>query len=469
MTANHTNKKSGFYIGVTCPGCGGELEIQSGFFVLTCAHCGSPLRIKMPDMPPAYLIRSNKSHREIRFLVDRFLKKNALPLTGRNLDIKAAYVPYWKIDAVALKVRNKIIERYAGYRTEDNQEITYDQKTTDIRLTPFSTTQIACDDLEQMPFSLGMRTEYLRMVPFSKENIPGEFVCLPAVRPWQQVLNDIDRNIESLGSIATADFGKNRTEIFHPTGSIVYFPFYVVESSHRDKSRQFLVDGVSGRVLRHSDDLAVNLNIESATARALAFGDLRVEFHRCPTCGIDLPGEQSYVYICDNCRDLVLMEKFPYTIEDIAMVDFRAGPADRMFPFWSMRLSEDEKSRVRSMFGGIYGSDRLVIPAFKVPDFEAMFRLSKRISAAVPKMELVRIDRLDNHFVRVDRSLSETLIMADIIIYRESIRKGIEHSVHESKFRPGNVSLFYAPFHPESYFYVDSLLGAVTFEKSLAP
>ena len=30
-----------------------------------------------------------------------------------------------------------------------------------------------------------------------------------------------------------------------------------------------------------------------------------------------------------------------------------------------------------------------------------------------------------------------------------------------------SADLFYAPFHPESYFYVDSVMGAVTFEKNL--
>ena len=82
-----TRNKSGFYIGVTCPGCGGELEIESNFFTLTCEYCGSVLRIKMPDTPPAYLIKGRLDKREIRFGIDRYLKKQNLPLTDANLQI----------------------------------------------------------------------------------------------------------------------------------------------------------------------------------------------------------------------------------------------------------------------------------------------------------------------------------------------------------------------------------------------
>ncbi len=468
------NKKGGFYIGISCPGCGGELEIQSDFFILGCTHCDSSLRIIMPGTPPAYMIESNKTKRAIRYQIDRYLKKNSLPLTASQIDIKPIYAPYWKIDAVVLKVRNTTIERtrygddynnYAGYGGHE-KVTTYEQKKTDIRLVPFNTTQIALDTASCFPHSLGLRTEYIKMNPFSRDNIDDEFFCLPATKEWSQVINDLDNNVSSVNELSTADFGINKTEIFHPVGSIVYFPYFIVDSPHGGETRQFYVDGVSGRVLKYSTESLYN-DSHKSDLPGIEFGELRIEFHRCPNCGIDLPGEQSFVYICNNCQELVLLEKYPFVENQIYSAESINNPADRMFPFWSMKLSGDDQGKIRRMFGGIYNSDRLVLPGFKLPNFESMYRLSKRMSAAVAKIDLAAVEKLDRRFMPVNLSLTEALTLAEVMIYRDSVGKGMRHSFGESEFFPTEASLFYAPFHPESYFYVDSVLGAVTFEKNL--
>lgn len=465
MAANRN--KSGFYINFTCPGCGGELEIESDFFVLTCSHCGSALRIVMPDVPPAYLVKCEKTKREIRRHVDRYLKQNSLPLTGSDIEIRSIYYPYWKIDAVILKVRNKIIERYTGREDSYNQEITFEQKRSEIRLTPYTTTQAAGSIHESIPYSIGMRTQYIRMVPFSKENIREGFACQPVMKTWPQALEDLNKAVSTLGTMDIADFGVNKTELFHPTGSVVYFPYFIVESPHDDRLRQFVADGITGRVLNYTNENVFDEEVQSVNDPQLEFGELGVEFHRCTNCGFDLPGKQSFVYICENCHKLILLERLRFAIDDITMALADTRQSDRLFPFWAMKISEADRARLGTMFGGIHGSDQIVIPAFKVPNFEAMYRLSKRISAALPKINLVPAERLDEHFMRVNVSLSEALTLAEVIIYREMAARGRKVSAGESEFNPMEVSLFYAPFHPQSYFYVDSILGAVTFEKSL--
>ncbi|MEE8577598.1 MAG: hypothetical protein V3T31_10120, partial [candidate division Zixibacteria bacterium] len=55
-TQTKTTNKSGFYIEVTCPGCGGTLDLDTDFFVLECTHCGSVHRVVMPEAPAAYMI-----------------------------------------------------------------------------------------------------------------------------------------------------------------------------------------------------------------------------------------------------------------------------------------------------------------------------------------------------------------------------------------------------------------------------
>ncbi len=107
MKAATTKPKAGFYIDVTCPGCGATLELEQDFLVLGCQYCDSVLRIVMPDSPPAFLVKGRLDKRRLRFQIDRFLKENAMPLTGSALQLKNLYYPFWKVDGKLLKLRNR--------------------------------------------------------------------------------------------------------------------------------------------------------------------------------------------------------------------------------------------------------------------------------------------------------------------------------------------------------------------------
>jgi predicted RNA-binding Zn-ribbon protein involved in translation (DUF1610 family) len=462
-----TVSKSGFFIGVTCPGCGSNLEIESDFFVLTCSHCGSNLRIIMPETPPAYLIRSEKPITEIRFHVDRYLKGKSLPLTGSDLEITRIYYPYWRIDAVVLKVRNKIVERFPGYDDGYGNEISYEKKQTDINLTPYVVTQAAGPECEYIPHSAGLRSEYTHTVPFSTENTEEGFVSLPAVRNWSQVTRDLQKSLESVDAIDAGDFGNNRTKLFRPVGSIFYLPYFIIISPVDGRRRQIIADGKSGRIVNYIDDAEVDNTLFSAGDSLFEFGSLRVEHHRCSNCGQDLPPEQSFLYICRNCRQVISLGKHALPVSGLFVTEASIGSSDRLFPFWALKVNDSEAKKIRFLLGGIYDTNRLVIPAFRTPNFEAVYRLAKRLYAAFPKMKLAELEQLDSRYANVTLSLSEALTLAEALIYREKISKDIKNDAFNFDFQPIEAELFYAPFHPQSYFYVDSVFGAVTFEKSL--
>lgn len=462
------NNKSGFFIGVTCPGCGDRLEIESDFFVLTCDSCGSVLRIKMPEIPPAYIIENSKSRREARSFADRYLKKASLPLTESGVEIKMIFQPYWKVDAILLKVRNRVEERHIYVRESGGeQDITSENKITDVNLSAYSMTHSAGAEDDEIPHSIGLRASYLRMEPYSQDNIPDDFECQPVVRPWEKVIDHLERGTARLNEINPAAFGKNKTKLFHPIASIVYFPYYIIESEATNRLRRLIVDGVSGSVVSFVDDCQPRESMTAEHSIQVEFGHLGVDFHRCPNCGFDLPGKQSYAYICDNCHEFVTLENNQLLNDGIKAVVGRGDQDDKLFPFWSMKLPEHDIGIVKMMFGGIHDSDRLIIPAFRAANFESMFRLSQRMSTAAPKMDSIPVDSFDKSYESVTMSLSEALVMAEVIIYRAKVGKTSGENSAPEKFSPIEISLIYAPFHLESYFYVDSVLGAVTFEKNL--
>lgn len=482
LLANTANRsaKSGFFIGVTCPGCGGSLELEQDFFVLTCEHCGSALRVKMPDLPPAYLVKSKKNEREIRFGIDRHLKEKNRSLTGADIKFSWYLYPYWKIDGILLKLRNEIVEKpvgdltdidtdgFGGYQTGSELSVRQD-KMTHIALAPFSNTGPAGIEIVDIPASLGIRTNYLRLVPYSRENIEEGFLCAPVLKLWETVRTSLEKGLDLWDKMNMGDFGKNQTRLFHPRGSIIYFPYCRVQCQISAAHWSFTVDGVTGRIETDREDKEPFDQWQLGHGPLLQFGRLSVDLHRCGTCGADLPGIQSYVYACHNCHDLTFLDESPLIARNLKIVrPTQNYPEDRYFPFWAFKVKIPDMVRLKALFGGIYNSDRIVVPGFRAPNFEALFRLSKRMSSAFAQFRSETIDMTDDHFQPVSVGLDEALTFAEVAINREQTMRKKDISPDLAGFSPESAELFFIPFHQESYFYVDSVLEAVTFEKNMA-
>jgi predicted RNA-binding Zn-ribbon protein involved in translation (DUF1610 family) len=460
--------KGGFSIGVTCPGCGGTLQLEENFFVIECRHCGSVLRVKIPDIPPAYLVKSTKELREIRFTADRHLKKHGLPLTESGVEIRAVYYPYWKIDLIMLRVRNRAIERVVFTDdTGETDDIKYEERKTEINLSPYSIALLANPEESNLPESLGKRTEYISLVPYSRANYQEDFDCRSITLPLDKAIENVQNGTAGFDNIDPAAFGRNRTKLFHPVCSVVYFPYYIIESVASDKTRLLISDGISGRIVHFDNNYWPEESSDSSPGIDLEFGELAVDVHRCTTCGIDLPVQQSHLYICSNCHTIVSLSNHPRLQENIYITTGADKPNDRLIPFWSFKISDEQARLIQSMFGGIYRSDRLVIPGFRVSNFEAVYRLSKRMSAAMPKFDFLPAESFDNRFEPVSLSMEEAITTAEVLIYRARIARRHGDITDEVEFTPSEVSVIYAPFHAQSYFYVDSILNAVTFEKKL--
>ncbi|MFQ5499677.1 MAG: hypothetical protein ACE5FH_08385 [Candidatus Zixiibacteriota bacterium] len=462
--------KAGFHIEVGCPGCGGRLEVGEGFFVTRCVHCDSVLRIVRPNGITAWLIRSRQSKRELRFSLDRWLKEHDQPLSESELHIKALYYPYWKVDGHLLKIRNKVVEEVVVEGTENRSEVTIRSKKRDVWLSPYCVTVPAGVSLPGVPKTLGMRTDYMKLMPLSSEHVQDGFDVMPVMRQWSEVDQDVRLAVGTVANIDLAGYGQNKTELIYPTYSAVYAPYYIIETYGDGSYRRFLLSGISGKVLSSSEvggTTAVSPRSFSDDVPIVEFGSLEVIFHRCSTCGADLEPKQSYIYVCHNCDELNNIEPGNIDLACMEVVSGDHGTSERLFPFWSFPLPEDGSIDLRRMFGGVHECSRLVVPAFHLRNLEAAYRLAKRISLAASGFDLEPVISIDQRYHSVDRSVSEAIGLANVIIYRESVDERVAKSVGDLVFQPDAATLFYAPFTRQSYFYVDSSLEAITFEKSL--
>ncbi|KAA3631511.1 MAG: hypothetical protein DWP97_12995 [Calditrichaeota bacterium] len=467
MVTKANIEKEGFFIEITCPGCGGNLELQDNFFAVECSHCSSRHRLVMPNSPPAFLTKAKVTTREARFAIDRYAKKHNLPLSSSDFQLKKVYYPYWKIDAVLFRYRKRVEKRVVMSDDYDtNSEISYDTEKTEISLSPYTTTLLAGVRFEGLPESIGLRSNYLKLNIFADHLVEDDFDSLPVAKSWETMRSSLMSHIGSIGSYDSNHFGANKTEVFCPKASLIYFPFMVFDFYDDDNFHRYVVDAVTGRILSNITELNITGEYPDQMPD-IKFGEIKIEQHRCGNCGEDLPADESLVYICKNCQVLTDLEP-GVAIDTISAVDIELNPDDIMVPFWSLKLHREDAKRIQPFFGGMFHSDHIVIPAFKVSNFDAMSKLAKRVSSAYPKFKFREISDMDNQFRNVNLPLTEAILLASLFIHKDKYVKGLGNKDTKSEtFVPTEISLFYAPFHLESYFYVDSYLNAVTFEKKL--
>ena len=488
------SSERGFFIAVGCPGCGGELEIQSDFFVTSCSHCGSPLRLNFPDIPPAYLLHGKISEQDARVKIDRQLKTNGRPLTGQSLQYKNVYYPYWKIEAMLLRCRNRKDKIAVHLDDSTGEEFIDYQKNSSVNLAPYQITIAASNYIEGIPDSLGVRGDSLKVVPFAASKIEGEFDVLEVHRSPDEVLKTVELSVASMSSIELAEFGENVTKLFNPKYSLIFFPYCIVEDYTGAGYRRYILDGLTGRILlswdseqvdtkaelqnaqtkgSNEDELTISdlaipekgiredtpENVDGRNAEQVKFGALEVVFHRCDECGSDLPAKPSCVYICPNCHELTCLDKQLNSKPEVVAADIVSKDAS-FFPFWTYRVNLNQQLNFTR------DSQKVFVPAFKMANFEAMYRLCRKATSAASKFEFVPIESFDERFANVDILPTQGIALANVVNYRFSLEKSGRLPSNQIALDTTQLTLCYIPFKPENYFFVDSVLNSVTFEKS---
>ncbi|MBD3258462.1 hypothetical protein GF377_08510 [candidate division GN15 bacterium] len=517
--AGDSNKPgSGFFIGVGCPGCGGDLELDDDFFVISCKYCGSVLRVLKPDTPVAYLVQSTLDGTTARFYLDRYLKKRGDPLTGSQLMYKRLYYPYWKVDGYLLKLRNKTERRVVTSEYDADCETTVESDKTSVSVTPYSMSVGAGASMPSIPDSLGIRSEHIRILPFSRENVQDGFDTINVTRSQEEVAKSVGLAVATIGEMAEADFGTNVTKLYDPVFSMVYFPYLLVES-YDPEYRRFAMDGLSGRVIGHLDadgtqlaarhavdasgyshaggaaayrpglggirngsDVVANARYQGvsddfvevgAAERSeplnIEFGELDVDFHRCSNCGIDLPSDMSYVYVCKNCHTPRLLHANRFELTNIEQVDTPVDHETHLVPFWAFKLPPDQMARLGVLLGGLGRPERLLVPALRSRNFEAIQRLAKRMTSAGKRLPTRVITELHERCLSVRVGLNEAVAQAEMIVVKELLKLGKRADQAEIEFNPTEIGLLYVPFKLQNYFFTDTALGAVSMERMLLP
>lgn len=453
MVSPRLTASGGFTLEVGCPGCGAQIALERDFSLANCRHCGSVLRVIMPDLPPAFTVRPRKTAPEARFLLDRYCRDQGIPQSVGSSPIQLTFIPYWKIDGVSLKTRRSVYEVAPGAEGDAVEDQTEERKLTTINLSNFSTTLLAISGDDGVPGSLGMRTEHLAMQPYLADNLDPTALYLPVTLSLTNAVAQATRATAAIGSLDAEGKQSNSTRLFHLRGSLVYFPYLVIDRFEQEGIRRFCIDAVTGRIVGSTilNEPAGEISPEIVST----FGSVTVELHRCGNCGVDLPMSRSSVFHCHNCARVVYLEGHPRLVKELLASTQAIKDDTTIFPFWMIRFKSSSAAT----------EDRFLIPAFEMRNAESTFRLIRRMSKAIDHIEYARKTEPLERTVPASRSIDEALTFIEIHWYRRSAESVLPVGTFEP-LQPTSIQLIYIPFREDQYFYVDSVLEAVTFEKA---
>lgn len=441
MATALTKAEAGFVVAASCPGCGGEVELGQDFFVTACRHCGSVLRLLVPQAPTAYFARPKIQPAQARAALDRHLKEQQQPLTRSTCETREILYPYWKLDALTVKVRT-ITEEVPTHSEDQNAYARSPESRTrrTVALSPLTLTVAAGPSDPMIPATIGLRADYLKLMPFGSGDLPDDFAVVPVVRDGEDALEKIHCSTRMLDNCAhsPAD-AKHRTELVGIRATVIYMP-YLVLTIDEDRALRAVIDGVSGRVVSCGNESRHN---DLSAERSVALGHVNLELHRCTACGEDLPAKSSLVYCCRNCGRITILEGAggstircaPHTEDDL------------LVPFWQCANS--------------------IVPAFRISNAEAMFRLSRRVSRVFGRLSFGSSIGAASRLAPCGVTPGEAVAIDQIITFREQIEANPRALFQPAANANRPTELLFIPFRPRDYFWVDSVIDSISFERAL--
>jgi hypothetical protein len=91
------------------------------------------------------------------------------------------------------------------------------------------------------------------------------------------------------------------------------------------------------------------------------------------------------------------------------------------------------------------------------------------MSSAYPKLSTAELTEFDRRAMPATLGPTEAQVLAGVMIAREKAARQGKYEGSAEPVMPVGMRLLYLPFHPESYFMVDSVIQTVTFEKNQVP
>jgi DNA-directed RNA polymerase subunit RPC12/RpoP len=287
---------------------------------------------------------------------------------------------------------------------------------------------VATDLSEPRVYSLGVRPNVLRLNLFHQGNLSALGSVVAAKIPPATAL-------ERALMTATPQPLVFRS-VLSRVLSLIYFPYWVVETERSGQRALTMVDAVSEVVLTRDAPTTLYETLESPEAQpghAVGFRPLV-----CPNCGWGLPVRpDDVIFVCSSCsrawqmyRDLLY--EVAYQIADLAESTGAAPPT--YLPFWRMSVAAGDDEPCQ-----------LTVPAFRYRRLRVLKELATALSQAAPAITPHTGPAPALHGCYYDQE--DAVLLAQVAYISLSPKpEAAANTLREGRFRVHDIVLTWMPF-----------------------
>jgi hypothetical protein len=234
-------------VGLSCPSCGGAIQVTEGDNVLNCGYCGSLLWAEGDAGVLTVAYRNTQDRDRVLSATEGWWKKGLkardLRSKGKLQECYPIYLPFW---STTTRVAGWICGYEERHYTDRNGHTRTERiPKEEMVLRDYRYTNIACD-----PGDLGLR--YLRNTVGEASFI--DFESIPTFESTTSKDDMIETSKQSALRDARHDAGVphvtfEKVTVIPKSIARIYYPVWVVRYAYGERMYMVTVDGVTGQVL----------------------------------------------------------------------------------------------------------------------------------------------------------------------------------------------------------------------------
>lgn len=243
-------KKEKIIKGISCPSCGGELDIKEGVRSFNCKYCKTLLVVKgesgtLKYYVPKKLKRDDAISKAYNWLGVGMAKAKGLKTSSKIVEAFLVYIPYWRVSA---DVVGWVFGQEKRTTTTNGRTSThYVDVERKIQKT-FDRTYSACDVAE-----LGVKKINLtgdEILPVSFEDLQRDGMMFNIISSEKEAFDFAKTNFadEAKYSAQLYNVTFEHFDLVRENINVVYYPLWVVRYCFANRTYQVVVDGEDGTI-----------------------------------------------------------------------------------------------------------------------------------------------------------------------------------------------------------------------------
>jgi len=232
--------------GVSCPACGGSLDVQEGTLIFSCKFCKAQLLVRGERGVSRYYVALEHQRQDVIAKVAKWFqsydKAADLRTAARFADVFPVFVPFWNI-------RGQMRGWMLGENKKTRDKETYWEPVEREIRENHELTHPACDIGE-----FGVKWVDLKgdtILPFDLESVQKQGMTFGVLSSRDEALQSASETFqdwsESAQKIDRVSFSK--IHLVNQDCRLVYYPLWIIRYEYRNRTYQVAIDGQSGDLL----------------------------------------------------------------------------------------------------------------------------------------------------------------------------------------------------------------------------